>query len=93
MSRGSVLGTNRAVHACELCGEEISHDVVRIDEGRVYHLRCFRRYVPEAEVGLYECPKCRTLGRTWDWSARAWRTCGLCNGGGYLSAPGETCGN
>jgi hypothetical protein len=45
------------------------------------------------EQGLYECPKCKTLGCTWDWPTRSWRKCGLCNGGGYLSSPGEACGN
>lgn len=93
MSRKSVLSAARSLHACELCGVEISHDVVRVDEGRLFHLRCFRLHVPEAEVGLYECPKCRTLGRAWDWSGRSWRDCTVCGGSGYLAASGEACGN
>ncbi len=93
MSRKSVLAVKTGLQACELCGEEITHDVVRVDEGRIYHLRCFRQRVPEAEMGLYECPKCRTLGRVWQWGARTWRTCTLCSGSGYLAAAGESCGN
>jgi hypothetical protein len=93
MSRKSVLAANRTLHTCELCGDEITHDVVRVDEGRVYHLRCFRRRVPENEMGLYECPTCRTLGRCWDWGGRSWRECTLCAGSGYLAAQGEACGN
>jgi len=93
MSRKSVLSTARLLHVCELCGDEISHDVVRVDEGRLYHLRCFRLRVPEAEVGIYECPKCRTLGRAWDWSGKSWRDCTICGGSGYLAASGEACGN
>jgi hypothetical protein len=93
MSRKSVLGSTRTSHACDLCGEEITHDVVRVDEGRIYHLRCFRRRVPPNEMGLYECPKCRTLGRVWDWGGKAWRECSLCAGSGYLAAHGEACGN
>ena len=93
MSRKSVLSTARSLHTCELCGAEISHDVVRVDEGRLYHLRCFRLHVPEGEVGIYECPKCRTLGRSWDWSGKSWRECTLCGGSGYLAASGEACGN
>jgi hypothetical protein len=93
MSRKSVLASSRALHLCELCGGEISHDVARVDEGRIYHLRCFRRQLPEAELGFYECPKCHTLGSWWDWAGKSWRTCTLCQGGGYLAAPGEACGN
>lgn len=93
MSRKSVLSAKATVHSCELCGEEILHDVVRVDEGRMYHLRCFRKHVHDEEIGLYECPKCRTLGCTWDWMAKAWRACTLCDGCGYLSASGESCGN
>ena len=93
MSRKSVLAARTTTHFCELCGEEISHDVVRVDEGRMYHLRCFRRHVHDDEIGLYECPKCRTLGSTWDWMAKAWRACRLCGGSGYLSAAAEACGN
>jgi hypothetical protein len=93
MSRKSVLATIRTGHVCELCGEEITHDVVRVDEGRIYHLRCFRLHVPEAEAGIYECPRCRTLGRWWDWGGKSWRECTVCGGSGYLAAPGEACGN
>ncbi len=93
MSRTSVLAAVRTAHACDLCGEEITHDVVRVDEGRIYHLRCFRRYLPGGALGLFECPKCRTMGCTWEWAEKSWRTCTLCNGGGYLSAPGDACGN
>ncbi|MGA2381492.1 MAG: hypothetical protein ABSG85_19510 [Spirochaetia bacterium] len=93
MSRKSVLTSMRTLHLCELCGDEITHDVVRVDEGRIYHFRCFRRHVPEMELGFYECPKCRTLGRCWDWSGKSWRACTLCAGSGYLAAHGEACGN
>ena len=85
-------GVKRTV-ACEICAEEISHDVVRVDEGRVYHLRCFRRHVHGEEIGLFECPKCRTLGSSWDWRGHAWRACTLCGGSGYLAAGDEACGN
>jgi hypothetical protein len=93
MSRERVPASERARHVCGLCGDEISHDVVRVDGGRIYHLRCFRMHVPEAEVGMYECPKCRTLGRSWDWSGRSWRDCSLCGGSGYLAASSKACGN
>jgi len=93
MSRKSVLTSMRTLHLCELCGDEITHDVVRVDEGRIYHFRCFRRHGPEMELGFYECPKCRTLGRCWDWSGKSWRACTLCAGSGYLAAHGEACGN
>jgi len=93
MSRKSVLSAPRTLHVCELCGVEVYHDVVRVDEGRLYHLRCFRMHVPEAEVGIFECPRCHTLGRSWDWTSKAWRECTLCGGGGYLADPGEACGN
>jgi hypothetical protein len=93
MSRKSVLSATRTLHRCELCGEEVSHDVVRVDEGRLYHLRCFRLHVSEAEVGIFECPSCSTLGRSWDWVGKHWRECPACNGSGYLAAPGEACGN
>ncbi len=92
MSRRSVLSARQTGHACELCGGEISHDVVRVDDGRIYHFGCFRRHVHEGEIGLYECPKCRTIGRTWDWMAKAWRSCSLCGGSGYLAASPDACG-
>ncbi len=93
MSRKSVLSTPRTRHVCERCGEEISHDVVRIDEGRLYHLSCFRMLVPGPEIGILECPQCHTMGRYWDWTGKAWRECTACGGGGYLADPGEACGN
>ncbi len=93
MSRRSVLAALTGVHACELCREEITDDVVRVDEGRMYHLHCFRKHVHEEEIGLYACPGCRTLGSTWDWMAKKSRACRLCGGSGYLSAAAEPCGN
>jgi ribosomal protein L37AE/L43A len=93
MSRKSVLTSMRTLYLCELCGAEITQDVVRVDESRVYHLACFRRHLPKVEIGMYECPKCRTLGRFWDSSRKSWRACSLCGGGGYLAAPSEACGN
>jgi hypothetical protein len=91
MIRNSVLAAVRQVHVCELCGEPISHDVVRIDEGRIYHLSCFRRHLHPGEFGMEECPSCRTLGSTWDWRARAWQSCPTCAGSGYLSVPDAAC--
>ncbi len=92
MSRTSILAAIRQVHVCELCGEAISHDVVRIDEGRIYHLRCFRRHLQAGEMGMEECPACRTLGSSWDWRGRAWQSCPSCGGSGYLSLAEEACG-
>jgi hypothetical protein len=34
MPRKSILATVKRSYSCELCGEQISHDVVRVDEGR-----------------------------------------------------------
>ena len=93
MSRSSVLTKTPVGITCHMCGDEITHDVVKVDGGSICHLRCFRRRVPEAEIGLYECPKCLTLGCTWDWAGRAWRSCTLCGGGGYLAVGAEPCGN
>jgi hypothetical protein len=92
MSRRSVLSAVRPLHLCELCGEEVSHDVVRIDEGRLYHLRCFRMHVSGGEAAICECPGCSTLGRSWDWVGKHWRTCAVCNGSGYLAPSEEACG-
>ena len=92
MSRTSILAAVRQVHVCELCGEAISHDVVRIDEGRIYHLRCFRRHLQAGEMGMEECPACRTLGSRWDWRGRVWQSCPSCGGSGYLSGADEACG-
>jgi hypothetical protein len=93
MSRTSVLTRVKRLPVCEICGEEISHDVVRVDEGRIYHLRCFRRHLHEGEIGMQECPTCRTLGCGWDWRGHAWKPCARCGGGGYLSTAEEACGN
>ncbi len=79
-------------HRCELCGEPIVHDVARIDEGRIFHLSCFRRFLHEGEMGMRECPDCRTTGRSWDWQARAWRSCPGCGGSGYLAMTEAACG-
>jgi hypothetical protein len=93
MPSKSVLTAVRRVPVCELCGEAISHDVVRVDEGRIFHLRCFRRHVQPGEIGMQECPSCRTLGARWDWRGRAWRSCPTCGGSGYLAAAEEACGS
>jgi len=86
MSRKGFRWTGRPMPRCGQCGESISHDVARVDGGRIYHLRCFRQQVSEMDLGLYECPKCLTLGRTWDRVGRCWQVCILCAGNGYLAA-------
>ena len=86
MSRTSILSRSPGPLSCALCGNAIEHDVARVDEGRVYHVRCFRRHVTDSERTLYDCPKCATIGGTWSWSRHAWETCDLCAGSGYLSS-------
>ena len=92
MSHTGVLTTVTRSYFCELCGEVISHDVVRVDEGRIYHLRCFRRHLHKGEMGMQECPACRTLGCCWNWRGHAWQPCATCGGSGYLASAEEVCG-
>ncbi len=86
MSRPKRPGRIANSLTCEICNEELLHDVARVDQGRLYHLRCFRLHVFEGDNGLYECPKCRTIGGTWSWTQSRWQCCTLCQGSGYLSA-------
>lgn len=62
MSRRNVLVPGKPHYACELCGEEIRHDVVRVDGGRIYHMSCFSKHVNGGRRELNECPACQTLG-------------------------------
>ncbi len=84
MSRRNVLTPGRSHHSCELCGEEILHDVVRVDAGRMYHMRCFNQHVNDGKRELSECPTCQTLGALWSWDHSQWSECNVCNGTGYL---------
>ena len=61
MSRRNVLAQEKPHLACELCCEEIVHDVVRVDGGRIYHMRCFNQRVNAGKRELRECPTCQTL--------------------------------
>jgi hypothetical protein len=70
---------------CACCGGGITDEVARVDEGRCYHVRCFRGHLGVAPVGLYECPHCETLGGTWSATDGSWITCPLCGGCGYLA--------
>ncbi len=83
MSRidGPVSGESR--HACALCGEEIRHDVARIDGGRIYHMSCFSKHVSDGKTELRDCPACQTLGALWNWDHSQWYECDVCNGTGY----------
>jgi hypothetical protein len=83
MTTRDTPATGACALSCAACGGGITHDVVRVDEGRVYHLACFRRVVFEPGTGLYECPRCLTLGsyRT----GRGMTECLLCGGLGYLA--------
>ena len=85
MSRRSVLSKERNRHTCALCGREITHDVVRIDDGQVYHMSCFRRHFSGGSRGLVECQSCLTLGALWNRDEAAWNECGICCGTGYLA--------
>ena len=86
MSRRSVLSKEKNRHTCGLCGQEITHDVVRIDEGQVYHMSCFSLHFSGGSRGLTECQSCRTLGALWNRHAAAWSECTACSGTGYLAA-------
>ena len=85
MSRKSVLTPTPSHLACELCGEEITHDVARVDAGRLFHLRCFRSRIDGGRRALVECPACLTLGARWNAAASTWDECQTCSGTGYLS--------
>ena len=77
--------SSRSKYVCEVCGEEIMHDVVRVDEGRIYHMRCFSQHMNAGERRLKECPTCQTLGARWSWDHSQWKECDVCKGTGYLS--------
>jgi hypothetical protein len=93
VSRRNVLAQGKSHHSCELCGEEILHDVVRVDGGRIYHLRCFTQRVNGGRIALSECPSCQTLGALWSWDNSQWSECDVCNGTGYLRGTGTVGGN
>jgi hypothetical protein len=94
MSRRNVLTpTGKSRHVCELCGEEILHDVVRVDGGSIYHMRCFNRHVGDGKDQLRECPTCQTLGALWSWDHSQWKECDVCKGTGYLAGPGSARGS
>jgi predicted RNA-binding Zn-ribbon protein involved in translation (DUF1610 family) len=86
MSRISVLSRSATLPRCGSCGNDITHDVVRVDEGSVFHVRCYHKGAGDEDRALFECPKCHTIGRTWHWRRLEWMTCDLCQGSGYLSA-------
>jgi len=73
---------------CEACGDGITHDVVRVDEGHLYHLRCFRNAMGASGSALYECPRCMTIG-SYRAGPRGWSDCELCAGLGYLAVGGR----
>jgi hypothetical protein len=89
MSRKSVLSRRAGPPACDACGEDITDDVVRVEEGRVYHVRCYHESIRGQERSLYECPKCHTFGGVWSRRGREWRICNLCMGSGYLVPPDD----
>jgi len=84
MSRRNVLAPAKSIYASDLCGEEILHDVVRVDGGRIYHMRCFSKHVNGGGTVLRECPTCQTLGALWSWDHSRWNECDVCNGTGYV---------
>lgn len=85
MSRRGFLTPGRTSYTCELCGERIVHDVVRVDEGRIYHMSCFSRHMSQGRSELRECPACRTLGAQWSLDLSQWRECDECCGTGYVT--------
>ncbi len=85
MSRRNVLVPGKPHYACELCGEEIRHDVVRVDGGRIYHMSCFSKHVNGGRRELNECPTCQTLGALWSRDDSRWNECDVCRGTGYLT--------
>ena len=91
MSRRTVLAPGKPRYACELCGEEILHDVARVDGGRIYHMRCFDQRVNSGKRELRACPTCQTLGALWNWDHSQWSECDVCKGTGYL-AKGRSAG-
>ncbi|HUI69526.1 MAG TPA: hypothetical protein VL354_03325 [Spirochaetia bacterium] len=93
MSQTNAPGPRTSLYACELCGEEIRHDVARVDDGRIYHMRCFYKHLSGGTTGLKECPACQTLGALWSWDHSRWTECEVCNGTGYLSGSPRGSGN
>ena len=85
MSRRNVLVPGKPHYACELCGEEIQHDVARVDGGRIYHMSCFSRHHNGGSRELNECPTCQTLGALWSRDHSRWNECDVCRGTGYLT--------
>jgi hypothetical protein len=77
--------SGKAPYLCEVCGEEILHDVVRVDGGRIYHMRCFSQHLHAGKSDLRECPSCQTLGALWSWDHSQWKECTVCRGTGYLT--------
>jgi DnaJ-class molecular chaperone len=84
MSPNNSLEPLRPTYACTLCGEEIQHDVVRVDGGRIYHMSCFNQKVNAGKRELRACPTCQTLGALWNWDHSEWTECDVCKGTGYL---------
>jgi hypothetical protein len=84
MSPNNSLEPPRTNYACELCGEAIQHDVVRVNGGRIYHMSCFNQKVNAGKRELGACPTSQTLGAWWNWDHSEWNECDVCNGTGYL---------
>jgi len=84
MSRRSVLVPGRHPYACRLCGENVVHDVVRVDGPHIYHMSCFNRHIAGGRRELRDCPDCRTLGALWRHDLLQWHECKVCGGTGYL---------
>ena len=84
MSPNDSFEPSRPNYTCELCGEEIQHDVVRVDGGRIYHMRCFNQKVNTGKRELRACPTCQTHGAVWNWDNSEWNECDVCKGTGYL---------
>lgn len=85
MSSMTGAGARCAPVTCARCGRPISNDLARVDEDRFYHVRCFRRHLGVSPSGLYECPRCETVGATWSRADSTWVSCRLCGGCGYLA--------
>lgn len=72
---------------CDYCKEEIKTAIVRVDDGNIYHLDCFERFLHPNLKGweTWACPKCKTTGKYWSTSCQQWKMCKLCHGHGYIN--------
>ena len=77
----------RRTYTCSYCNEIIESAIVRFDEGKLFHLDCFERFInPNIEKAeSWPCPRCKTAGKIWSKTTNRWKKCKLCHGHGVIS--------